>query len=282
MKVAVLTYPGHFFLTQLCVRCLARWDLYSTAELTILYDDLDLDTWVDFAQDLRQTFPRTQFVAYSSLPNIHKVQVGWWRQQLVKLHVDQMLPGDQWFLVDGDVLFDSAIDPRVIPVSRYRSDDVAIMMANYVRDMLGIDQPYITVDRVPCVTSAIPWRLVDRELLQKLRCHVQHRYPGEVVDVHAAWFQDQTIVAGWPAPTKWIMSEWELIENYRFHVMGTDWPLSVLGGYDYDTDLQTVSTFRHGFVKDQELGTEWFQQQDLEIDPALWAKSRYWWENRRP
>lgn len=282
MKVAVLTYPGHFFLTQLCVRSLPTLFAGQAFETVLVYDDLAANNWPNYKQDLEEIFPDSTLIAYSSLPALEKVSVGWWRQQLVKLHIDKILSGDEWLLVDGDVIFDTKINVRVIPVCRFNNDSITIMATRYVSDLLGIDHPFITVDDRPYLTNNVPWRFVDRNLLERLREHIAQRYPGDLVDLHAGWFLDQTIVANWPEPMRWSMCEWDLLENFRYHILKSDLPVSVTGSYNHDRDPKSLATptFRHGYKKDQELGAQWFESQNLNICPELWQKSKHWHDNK--
>lgn len=245
-----------------------------------MYDDLKNLSWQSYSDDLQNTFRDCVLIPYSVLAGINKVRVGWWRQQLIKLYLDEILDDDEWLVVDGDVIFDNLIDPYTIPVFHFNSDHTTVMMGNYVKGLLGIDMPFLEYQNHLATTSSIPWRSLDRELLKQLRRRVSEKHPGDFLENHIKWFLDQTIVGGWPEPSRWVMSEWELIENFRYKIAGTQRPLKFTPSYDYHIDVEMLEepTFRHGFVKDPEFDPVWFQTQNIDTG-SHWHKSQRWWQD---
>jgi hypothetical protein len=216
VNTAVLTFPGHFFQTALCIQSLLRHYPDYTDNITIIADDVQCEPWGSYIGDLRDFYQdRFEVIETSTLCKIPDCVAGWWRQQLIKLTLDQILPGHKWFVVDGDVIFRSRCDVAGrVPISR-RYDATSRwnqMCVNYVRGVLGTDQGVLHDQDQTVVTSPVPFRCLDRDLLQCLRRHVESRFGSEFVDLHLGWFQDQTIVADIDPPTQWVMSEWELIE----------------------------------------------------------------------
>jgi hypothetical protein len=285
VNTAVLTFPGHFFQTALCIQSLLHYYPECTDRITVIADDVQCEPWSGYVSDLRQYLGDLYPVMpVSALPQIRDCVAGWWRQQLIKLTIDQILPGTQWFVVDGDVIFRSRCDVQDrVPISR-RYDATSRwsqMCINYVRGALGTDQGIMHDQDQPVITSPVPFRHLDRDLLQALRDHVESRFHGNFVDLHLGWFQDQTIVADIDPPTRWVMSEWELIECFRQMVLGQQLPYHELGsGYQTDVDLYKVNgcngIFLHSYQRDTVIGRSWFRDQGIAVPDPIWQQAQTW------
>jgi len=285
VNTVVLTFPGHFFQTALCIQSLLHYYPECTDRITVIADDVQCEPWSGYVSDLRQYLGDLYPVMpVSALPQIRDCVAGWWRQQLIKLTIDQILPGTQWFVVDGDVIFRSRCDVQDrVPISR-RYDATSRwsqMCINYVRGALGTDQGIMHDQDQPVITSPVPFRHLDRDLLQALRSHVESRFHGNFVDLHLGWFQDQTIVADIDPPTRWVMSEWELIECFRQMVLDQRLPYHELGsGYQTDVDLDTVNgsngIFLHSYQRDTVIGGTWFRDQGIAVPDPIWQQAQTW------
>ena len=292
MHAAVLTFPGHFWQTLLCVRRLHQH--YPELEsLSFVLDDVEKDPWLTYVADFRHHILEAwsgpiRIITTSAMPVINSCVAGWWRQQLVKLTLDMWLPDQQWFVVDGDVIFASRCDiQQQVPISRRGDHDSrwSKMAVNYVRDLLGQGPGYLTCDGQPVITSAVPFRWLDREFLRGLRHHVEALWGGGFLELHHQWFADQTIVADIDPPDRWVMTEWELIECYRRWVLEESWPMHEVGsGYPIDVDIRDKQAgrdlFYHAYRRDSEIGADWFAQQGLTIESDRWHESERWYNYR--
>jgi len=275
---AVLTYPGHFLMTLLCLRSIRR-HYPGISKITVLYDDL-APAWPHYAQDCQRLYG-ADLVPYSSLPGIKQCDVGWWRAQLIKLHVDLLLPGDRWFVVDGDVIFDEPCD--VVDVTPYspwvdqRDNILDAMVTRYVEHMLGQSPCRVTVpEHSLVITSVIPFRWLDREQLTSLRSHVCC-VTGQtsMLDYHCELFRSQGIVGYVPEGDRMVMHEWELIEAWNHLHRPGRYRLEMTGsGYQMDQDTSQFigPRFRHNSLRDRDLGRPWFQRQDIQVTDDVWAK----------
>ena len=287
MPIVILTFPGHFFQTVLCLRSVVNLYPDCAETVTVVADDVQCEPWINYVQDLPQTLGsvhKVNIVPVSTLPLIRDCVAGWWRQQLVKLTIDQILPDFRWFVVDGDVIFRSRCDvENRVPISRHYDalNRWSQMCVNYVRGVLGTDQGIMHDHDQPVITSPVPFRHLDRDLLQALRDHVESRFHGDFVDLHLGWFQDQIIVADIDPPTRWVMSEWELIECFRQMVLGQQLPYHELGsGYQTDVDLDRVNEsngiFLHSYQRDTVIGGTWFRDQGIAVPDPIWQQAQTW------
>jgi hypothetical protein len=284
MHAVILTFPGHFYQTHLTVRSLLRY-YPEIAQISFFLDDVQQGPWTQYIGDFDSSIGLVCPIAY----DIHPVSeiwlmsqcvAGWWRQQLVKLTLDQILPHTEWFVVDGDVIFGTRCEVRrSVPITRFGDNKSpwGLMCANYVQGLLGTELGCIRDQDQQVATSPIPFRYLDRDTLSGLRQHVENRYQRDFVQAHLAWFQDQTIVANWDPPVRWVMSEWELIECYRRYVLDQSWPLIDIGsGYGIDCEIR--DGFHHTYQRDTEMSWQIFPTRGQQIDPVIWARAQAWYD----
>lgn len=289
MNTVVLTFPGHFFQTALCLQSLLRHYPEYSNNITVIADDVQCKPWSDYIDDLSIYLgPGYKIVPVSSISKIRDCVAGWWRQQLIKLTLDRILPGDQWFVVDGDVIFRSRCNvAQCVPVTRrYDADSRwSKMCVNYVQNLLGTEFGIMHDQTDAVITSPVPFRHLDSNLLCDLRRYVELRFGGDFVDLHMRWFDDQTIVADIDPPDRWVMSEWELIECYRRMVRAEIWPYKDIGsGYQITDELDSADPaqeiFVHSYLRDSSIGMHWFHEQGVSIPDLIWQKSLAWYEER--
>jgi len=287
MHVVVLSYPGHFHQTQMSVKSLMKF-YPETQKITFVLDDIQTDTWPSYVDDHVLAMSSWLTIPFevlrtSQMQHIRQCFIGWWRQQLIKLTLDQLVSGDEWFVVDGDTIFQTRSDiKQSVPVSfRYQpSQNYSILSCNYVKTLLGISQGNLTCRGTAVGTNPIPFRWLTKELLAGLRSHVESRLGQEFVALHLAWFRNQTIVNEWNPPTKLAMSEWELIECYRRFVLDIKLPFAEVGsGYPLYTDLaslvQKQHVFLHPYLDDAKIDLVWLQQ-NLDVDQRTWTHALEW------
>ena len=105
------------------------------------------------------------------------------------------------------------------------------------------------------------------------------------LSLHLQWFADQTIVADIDPPTRWVMSEWELIECFRQKIQGKVLPYKDVGpGYKIDVDTTAFPSvwgvFLHSYLRDTVIGRQWFQDQGILVDDPTWQKTLEWYHVR--
>lgn len=290
MKTAVvITYPGHFFQTRMCIDSI-KYFYTELQNIYIVYDDITIEYWPDYISDCSKFYNYNkkiplEFVPFSQIDaNISQCKVGWYRQQLVKCCIDQGLPGNEWFVVDGDVIFDEHVDIRGVTPAHYRPDTNDLlfkMVVNYIQFALGVEEHPLVADGQYKVTSAIPFRILSKDMLQELRRRVEANIGGEFVTRHVEMVHNQELIAFSNDTNNMVMHEWELIEAVH-HLVNPDAYKIVDVGSGYDTMKHTSSAmparFRHGFYKDAELPEVWMQSQFWDFPMDLWQKSKNYYD----
>lgn len=287
MNIAVLTFPGHIFQTTLTINSIVK--LYQPEQIHVLVDDIAAKSWTTYVEDLKawlgNCFPnvRLEYTPYSQI-DFQDCASGWWRAQLIKLHVDTLLSGNKWLLVDGDIIFERIADlDNVTPYTSRtpgQSSPVAVLHSNYVKNLLGIDQGHLEVHGKYVATSPVPFRVVDRTLLQDIRSRAEAQHQQNFLKLHLQWFRDQSIIAFEDPPQRMIMSEWELIECYRHYVTHEPCQFLELGsGYSIDMNITSFMDpvlYKHSYKRDAQVGKAWFDQEFQVIPQQLWDQAEQW------
>jgi hypothetical protein len=264
-RIVLTTFAGYFY-SQ--IRCLRSIQQYAAGfPIDIIIDDFDIRHWPTYPNDCEQyiieNFPDLDitFRRFSDFSGMEHVQTGgWFRQQLVKLYLDQFVTGNTWLLVDADVVFteDIRLDAVSATVSQ-TPDPINVGNRLYVEFMLGTDQPWVvTPDEYWCLSS-VPFRLLHRDLLQVMRAHVESLHHKSLFDLHLELFETNKLVAFDPNAETMIMSEFQLIEIFRHRYYHTPLPIGRC----------VASNFEHSSIKDWNTERSWFEQQ-------LPVKEQHW------
>lgn len=270
-RIAITTYPGYFFSQILCLRSIQQHT--PGHPVHVIIDDFGsqkcgLQSWPKYIKHCKKyildnfTDLDIHFHLFSDFDQMSQVNSGgWFRQQLVKLHVDWMVPGQSWLLVDADVCF--LEPPKVDIVSatvnkHFNPIDHGNRL--YVGYVLNCDQPWLQDPNEYWCVSSVPFRVVDRTLLEHLRQHVQQVHRQSMFDLHIKLFNSDQLVAYDDAGDKMIMSEFQLLEIFRHRY--TNHPLPI--GRTWSTH------FSHSSIKDWNLPRHDFEQQQVPVSDKHW------------
>jgi len=245
-RIVLTTFPGYFYSQIKCLRSIQQYA--AGFPIDIIIDDFDIQHWPTYVEDCQQyirfNFPDTDitFHKFSDFPGMDRVRTGgWFRQQLVKLYLDQFVSGNSWLLVDADVEF---VEPvRVELVSAVlRDPPTPVDLGNrlYVQQMLNCDKPWVIDEQQYWCVSGVPFRLIQRDLLQQLRQHIETANNQNIFDLHLHMFDAGTLVAYDPGGQTAVMSEFQLIEVFRHRYYHTPLPIGD----------RTVSNYNHSSIKD--------------------------------
>ena len=267
-RIALTTFPGYFFTQVLSLRSIQQYA--AGFPIDIIIDDFGLTHWPTYVTDCQQyldrCFPNNNFnyYLYSDLPGIEKVKTGgWFRQQLVKMYLDQLIPGNQWLLVDADVVFRES--PNINTVSAVVRDGGPIDLGNrlYVQHMLNADQPWVDNETEFWCLSSVPFRLIERDLIIELRQHAEKLH-GDFLRHHLDLFETQQLVAFDPNGKTMVMSEFQLIEVFRHRYYRN--PLPIV--------RHAASKFDHSSQKDWRFERSWFEERGVDTPNQYWNHSQ--------
>jgi len=278
----VLTFPGHFFLTVMTLESI-RYFYPDIKQIYVLYDDQVTAGWPDYVDDCCKWYriPHDRFISYSQVnKDIAQCRVGWYRQQLIKCSIDQGVPGDRWFVVDGDIVFDQKVDvDNITPVQHrdHPNDMLSLAVKRCTNTLLGIDQSPLLFDGRFKITSSIPFRILEKSVLEELRHRVETNIGGNFVQQLTEMVHAHRLVAYDDTGSGMVMHEWELIEAVN-HIMYPGRFRIVDMGSGYNLTKHTAmcgpAQFRHGYVYSHELSKLWLIEQLGErIVEKFWDKA---------
>jgi hypothetical protein len=267
-RVVITTFTGYFFITVLCLRSVKKY--LSHLPVDIIIDDFDINHWPTYVNDCKQylidQFPDLDinFVLFSQLPHVDDARHGgWFRQQLIKLHLDQLISADYWLSVDADVVFNEYPALDTIPVVRTSADAIDTGNRKYVKYVLAVERPYLGQEHEHLCASGVPFRYLSRDLLKYLRQHVEQIHNKNFLQLHIDLMKSGDIVAYDPYCQQMIMSEFQLIEVYRDQFCHNNL-ITKIG----------TSAFEHDSVKDWHRDRSWFESQGVLINDQHWQLSQ--------
>lgn len=249
MPLVVFTYPGHFFLTVLTIRSYLEY--HEPTEVIVVADDLSPYAWNTYIKDCQNLY-WAPVIPFSQIPITKQFNNGWFRQQVAKLHLDQVIDTECWFFTDGDIIFLHSVDLMHTPYSIPEFTNTSQQQQNYVQKLLKIANPGIRVNNLLVCVSDPPFRVMYGQILKQLRDHV-----GEHIT---------TTGPG--------MSEWELIENFRQHVLSEKLNLVRYAPHNILNLDKKLDFFQYQFLThygtDRDLGRDFF---DFEISDRIWQET---------
>ncbi len=265
-RVVVTTFPGYFFSTARCLESVRKF--VPNKGIDILVDDFGLGQWPDYVTDC-ETYIKCQFsdldikfYQFSQIPTIDRARAGgWFRQQLIKLHLDQLLDTDRWLLIDADVVLKDFPDTTTVPSLPHPPDPIGIGNRHYVAHMLATEISWLTEESQSdflCV-SGIPIRYLTRDLLCSLRHCVETIHGMNFLELHLDLISQQQLVAYDADAVKMVFSEFQLIEFFRNRYYWQ--PLPIRRG---------TSDFEHTSIKDWNWTQEHFD--DVCVSGQYWKK----------
>lgn len=262
-RVVITTFPGYFFSTVLCLNSIRQHAFGLPVDIII--DDFDLTHWPSYVEDVQQHLSQhwhanLTFYKFSQIPNIDSACAGgWFRQQFVKMYLDQIVTGNHWLLVDADVIFKEEPDLDRIPLVNGGARPIDIGNRRYVEYFLQTDQPYLEDPSIYWCASSRPFRYISRDLLVGLRNRVELKHKRNFLEMHTTMVKNQELVAYDDSAEKMVMSEFQLIEVYR-HRYKQPLPFVYHG----------TSKFFHDSIKDWRKDAQWFEQQGLTVESQYW------------
>jgi hypothetical protein len=264
--LVVLTYPGHFLLTALTIKSHLKHHKDPLCILVVV-DDLSFMAWPEYVQDCKSYYSQfgATVIPVSSNNLFNKFDHNSWiRQQVIKLHLDLLVGFESWFFTDGDIVFLNTVDPTTVPYSMPPFSEITNQQNMYVAQMLHIKNPGIVVnDRQVCVSNPA-FRTMSSKILQQLRATIESNL-GNSFDLIHEPFQHMDSIN---------VSEWELIENFKHHILQEPLNLIQYAPNDYTAPENQLNCFKHRFITcyctDSGIGKEWFEKNDITVLDHHW------------
>lgn len=202
MILAILSYPKNYHITQVAIRHAIKY-IPNITEVAIIWDDSHPEKpLAPLNQVMRLPIPCYSY-SWSALPNIEYDGNNWAGQQLIKLHMDLLIPSEDFIIFDGDLILNQPIDPANIlyssniPQTHGRYDHVAELLGLGVYEFSTCPMMYVKAQwlrniRKLCETNC--HTTIDKKLL-------------------SAFNKAQSV-----NQTNWL-TEWNVIARYQLQVL---------------------------------------------------------------
>jgi len=281
-SVAVITYPGHCITTALTIKNLLELTNWQVPFYVFVDDQGDqYKNWPgNYLEDIKSyyadCFPdvKLRYVLFSEFEFDH-IWDGWLRQQMVKLNLDRFLPGELWYVTDGDVYNKTLLPYGTTPYNIVpdRNKRIHAQNRSYLKHMLKTSDITLEKDDRLLFTHHAPFRWVEKHHLLRLREHVSKIHVNDFNLVHIQLMREERIIGFGPTDEHLSMTEWDLIEIFRARVLGEDieleyWPLS------HDADVEDQARFWTFFGTDRDIDTEWFEKFNLNVPEHIQSKTQ--------
>lgn len=259
-QAVVLTYPGHFLLTQLTLRSIQA-HFPEIQKITVIVDDLNPNAWqgyYELCQEIYQRQPTVKTRPLSDWKEFGKITKGWVRQQMVKLHLDQLIDGDEFFFVDGDIVFDCNIPYRSVPYNYIDMNHIDESQRIYVTNMLGRPFTNIKIDGRAVITSNAAFRDIKAQWLSDLRRYLCELHQTDLISLHENISDYRGI------------TEWELLEFFKKEILGITPEYITLFCYDLAdqrNDRQEIG-YNTCFGVDRSLDQQWWHARGIDTEPV--------------
>ena len=266
--IAVITYPGHCVTTLLTINNL--YDLTGwKAPLYVFVDDLGeqyINYKGDYIQDIKSFYNLDFTVIKFSDFNMPEIWDGWLRQQLIKLNLDRFLPGEIWYVTDGDIKISEILDYGKTPFNFVPRQNNLVHEQNqtYLQHILGSTDTFLTRNQRPIFTHHAPFRWVHKKHLQDLRFYVTDLHKNDFNIIHYNLMNKEIIIGFGPGPDSMSMTEWDLIEVYRANILKEDigleyWPMRT------DWHVAHKAKFWTFFGTDKDIDNQYFLQYNIHV-----------------
>lgn len=272
--IAVITYPGHCVTTYLTVKNLQR--LYQwNVPIYLFVDDTgqQYKNWQgDYINDIRNFYDFDFIVVKFSDFEWPYIWDGWLTQQLVKLNLDRFLPGETWYVTDGDVYLKTPLQYGTTPFNFVprRNKMIHAQNRSYLSEILRTPDILLKKENRLLFTHHAPFRWVSRYHLESLRHYVSRAHSNDFNIIHLNLIKQEKIIGFGPTKEHLSMTEWDLIEIYRNNILGENigleyWPLRS----DVVDDSANFWTF---FGTDRDIDPSWFEQFGIAIPQNIQEK----------
>lgn len=273
--IAVITYPGHCVTTALTIKnllSLTDWQV----PFYLFVDDLgdQYKDWNgDYIQDIKGFYQQEFEVVLFSDFQFGHIWDGWLRQQMVKLNLDRFLPGDTWYVTDGDVYLKEVLRPSVTPFNFVprRNKMIHAQNRSYLKHILQTDNIILEKEQRYIFTHHAPFRWVKKIELELLRQTVSRMHHNDFNLIHLHLMREERIIGFGPDEDSLSMTEWDLLEVFKQKVLHIDldleyWPLRT------DADIENQAKFWTFFGTDKDIDPQWFEKFDVYIPQNIQEK----------
>ena len=238
MILVVISYPGHYHITQLAIKQAIK-NMGGITAVHIVWDDANIPAPHDY-------------IPFSSIVQIPPYIKGWYRQQIVKLNLHKVFPNKELVVMDGDVIFHTIKHPKAYFYAPLLGPE--IKSYSKAKEVLGIDQ----YDFLACGFMYVESKWL--ELIHKTNPNINQIYQN-------------IAMSNWNIDGRWPLSEWEVIHDFVTDVLKIK-----IATKPFEYEMLKTNEFEAKFdnTKDiildgtDNLSKEFYLKNGIEINENIW------------
>lgn len=271
-NIAIITHRYHYHICQIATLLAVKQ--FNPDSVAIFFDDVRGTKfgWDNLGkrllQDIKKIVPTYMYaLPFSSIPNIQNESNGWIRQQYVKLNLHKVLQGDQWLVIDGDVLINHFIDPwKYCYINP--ADPLHLHHDLFVRYALDLNDKRVYYKDKPVEFSSVPIRLLTRKTLMGLEEYIHQLHGIDIQSIRNSFTLKNS--------SKYLeLSEYDLIANYQNFISNDLLPVTPIEIY-FEPKENLIANWE--FLKNKiavlhgqdNLPISWYEQFGIKINQEIW------------
>ncbi len=275
-QLVIITHRYHYHICQATL--LTALKHFTFDRIAILFDDV-VGTQVGWNKlgktllsDIKKLVNLPPGVVYSmpfsAINNVHVEASGWIRQQYVKLNLHKILTGDEWLVIDGDVLLNKQIDPYEFCYIN-PEDNLKPHHDIFTRYVLDLKENRSLFKGKPVEFSSVPIRLLKRSTLEELEKYIFKLHKKNIIEIRNSF----TLLEN--KEFYFELSEYDLIGNFQNFILKDLQPLCELECY-YTLNETFVNSWDflknhiavlHGY---DNLPIDFYQSLGVNINQDIW------------
>lgn len=271
MNFVFITYPYHYHITLAAIKRIRK--LYTVSNITVMFDDVHyVNRTFDFLEEFVYSSPNVEVIPFSAIEEAREVELGWTRQQIVKLNLHKILNYETWMCIDGDTLLQEKLEPNKWYVNVNDAVCPWVHHYNFVNYALNLNYQKITFgEHTLNSVSGMPIKNMNKAVLAGLESYIHELHGCSIWDVVNSFTLKKNINRYFEI-TEWDMigyyevfvaKYWLQLEELNFSIIPTkqfelpyDNKIKVLDGHD-------------------NLSIEWYKQHDIEVNQAVFDALHY-------
>lgn len=274
--VVIITHRYHYHICQ--IAALTAIKQFAPDKVCFLFDDMQGTQygWNQMGKKLLNDFKQvcslspgaTFAMPFSSVQNVQTEPSGWIRQQYVKMNLHKFMPGDEWLVIDGDVIVNQSVDPYNFWYFN-PADPLQLHHDFFTRYVLDLKDKVAYFNSKPIEFSSIPLRVLTRKTLQGLEDYIFHLHKKSIREIRDSFTLQQN------RSYYLELSEYSLISNYQKFITEDLLPIKEL---DVHVCKQDEILSNWNFLKDKiavldgfdNFPKEWYAQWGVNINEEIW------------
>lgn len=271
MNFVFITYPYHYHITLAAIKRVVK--LYPACKIVVMFDDLHyVNKLFDFLEAFVYDAPKVEVIPFSSIDAATKVELGWNRQQLVKLNLHKVLDFDTWMCIDGDTLLQEKLSTDKWYINVHDAVCPWNHHYNFVNYALDLNYQKIKFkEHTLNSVSGMPIKNMNKTVLEGLESYVQKLHGVDILSLSNCFTLKKNVNRYFE------MTEWDMIGFYEVFILKNHLPFEELN-FEIIPTKQFEQPYENKIkVLDghDNMSIEWYKSNGVEVNLTVFDALNY-------